>query len=134
EGAEGGLTGERVEPQLEVARVAGQAGPCEARRLAGRGREALVATAAGASAREHGPDPGPGQVRDQVAVGVEHLRADRHAQLDVAARSAVPSRAAAAAALARCEPLPPLELGKVAQVGGDDEYDGGDRTAPRDVP
>ena len=85
---------EQLQVQLEVALLAGRADLGELRYLPRRRDEARVAAAAAAAAREHDARAGMREVGDQVAFVREHLRADRHVQLDVLAVGAVLARAA----------------------------------------
>jgi hypothetical protein len=62
------------------------------------------------------------EIGDEVVAG-EDLRADRHAHLDRLAVGTVPPRAAAAAALRRLDPAPPLQRRQVSQRGVGHEHD-----------
>ena len=101
--------------QLDLALLAGEPHLGEPRHLARRADEAGVAAPAAAAAREANPRVRMGQVGDQI-VPVEHLRADRDADLDVLAVRAVLAGAAAVASLRRGDQLAALERDEVAQI------------------
>ena len=90
-----------LEPELELELVAGQARLGEARRLPSRRREARVAAAALAPARDDDAAVRRGQVGDEALVGVDELRADGHAELDVLTVGAVLLAARGRSRLAR---------------------------------
>jgi hypothetical protein len=113
----------QLEAQLEVALLAGEAGLGETRRLAGRGRKTFVPAPSEAAAGEHDSSAAAGQIGDEPALGVEHLRSRGRAQHDVVTCRAVTSGASARAALASLEALLRPEAREVAQVGVRDEHD-----------
>src|SRR5207302_7060998 len=61
------------------------------------------------------------EVRDQLRILVEDLRADGHAHLDRLSRCSVLQRAAAGLPVSRLEPAPRTECGEIAQVGIGDQ-------------
>src|SRR5206468_1705619 len=63
------------------------------------------------------------QIGDQLAVGVEHLRADRNAHLHRLAGRAVLERAMAGIAASGLEPAATAEGGEISQVGIGNEDD-----------
>ncbi len=81
--------GEQLEPELELALLAGKPGLGVARRLSRRRREALVAAAAEPAAGDDDARAGSGEVGYQLVVFVEDLRPDGHDQLDGLAVGAV---------------------------------------------
>ena len=84
--------GQQLEPQLDVRLLPGLADLCEPRRLASRGREAPVAAATRAAAREHDLRARALEVGHKL-VALEHLCPGGHAQLDALAGGAVLARA-----------------------------------------
>ena len=72
-------------------------------------------------AAETGARVGRGEIRDQAAVLVEHLRPRRHGQLDRLAGRAVLERAAPGLAVCCPEPSLRAKRGQVAQVAIRDE-------------
>ena len=112
-----------------VASSPGKPGLRESRCATSRRGEALVAAPGDAAARGDDARIRRGQVCDQLRVLVEHLRADRNADLDGLARGAVLQRAAAGLAVARLEPPLRAERREVAQVRVRDEDDVSARAA-----
>ena len=90
--------GEQLQVQLDVALVARHSDLGEPRHLPDRADEARVAAAAAPAAREHDARLRVREIGDSSSL-VEHLRPDRHADLDVLAVGAVLAGAAAGAAL-----------------------------------
>ncbi len=84
--------GHQLQPQLEVALLARQPGLGEARRLAGRRREAGVAAPAKTATRHHHARSSTLQVGHEAPVRIERLRPDRHSELDHLAVGAVFAR------------------------------------------
>jgi hypothetical protein len=64
-----------------------------------------------------------GEVGDEILVRVEHLRADRYAQLDVLPVRAVLAGTAPSSAAPGCVPALRAKRGKVTEVGIGDEPD-----------
>ena len=108
---------EQLQPQLDLGLSGRLPHLGEARRLPGRRREARVAAAAVAAAREDDARVRPREVRDQVALGAVRLRPDGNRELDRLAVGAVLARAAARLAAAGPELRLRAERGEVAQVG-----------------
>ena len=71
--------GEELQPELELALLPGLADLCDARRLIGRRREALVACPAEPAAGHDGSRARVGEIGDEPPLRVEDLRADRDA-------------------------------------------------------
>jgi len=83
-----------------------------------------------AAARQHPRPVGDIEVLQQVAaLGIEHLRADRHLQRDVAARLAAAVGAFAAGAAARFEDFLESEIEERVEVGVGDQEDVAARAA-----
>ena len=88
---EGGV-GDELQPELECAGRPGQPRLRKARRLTGRRCESRIATPACATSRDHDAGAGPREIRDELAVLTQHLRPERHGQLDGLAVGAVATR------------------------------------------
>ena len=100
----------------------------------------LLPRPASAAARDDDPGAGTGEVGDQLAGVVAHLRPDGHVQLDVSPGSPVAARAAAVTTLAGGDRATRAECREVAEirVGDEDDRAAGAAvaavgTAPRDV-
>ena len=95
----------------------------EARHLPRRRDEARVAASALAALREHDPRISMREIGDQVAVVGEDLRADRDAELDVAAVRAVLARAASVLPAPGLDQPAPPQGREIAQrrVGDQDD-------------
>ena len=131
--------GEQLQPQVELQLFSREAGLGEARSLARRRREALVAATRAAAARHDDARTGMCEIREQLSL-VEDLGADRHAQLGVVACRAVLERAAPVPAAAGLHALIRPERREVTQILLGDEHDvaagaavAAVRTAFRDV-
>ena len=115
--------GQELQPELELRLFARLAYLCEARRLVRRRGEAAVAGAAEPSTSNHGARARVGQVDEEPAVGVDHLRPDRHPKLDVLAFGPMFVCTLAMNAAAAREPLLPAKCRQIAEVAiGDDRH------------
>ena len=114
--------GEQLQPQLDLAGLALEPALGEARRLPGRGREALVAVAAGAAARHDQPLPVGEQLGLRAVQPVDDgARRDR--DHPVLPALAVLALALAVLAAAGAEVPAAPERGEVAALGVADEHD-----------
>src|SRR2546423_6941419 len=96
-------TGGDLKPHLEARTPPGPADLGEARRRAGRRREATVAAAALPAAAEHRVRPRMREVDDEIPVGVEDLRSDRDGQIETLSVGPMLAGAATVAAAAALE-------------------------------
>ena len=114
--------GEQLQVQLEVPFVARHSHLGKPRHLPRRTDEARVAAPAVSAARNHDTRMRLREVGDEIAA-VEHLRADGNAHVDRLAVGAVLARAAAVAAFARLDRMPPLQVREIAErwIGDEDD-------------
>ena len=109
--------------ELELSLLARQPGLRKAGHLMRSGDEATVTAPPTSSPRNDNAGAGVGEVGNEIAVGVEHLRSHRHAEDDVLTRGAVLPRASAGATAPGDVSLAGAIPGEIAQILVGEEHD-----------